>query len=80
VLPVFVLAAVSAAYGQEPSDEALNPPVKSYLKNILLDQKAIWTSPFRMTRKDAQWWLTFGAIVGAAVETDRRNCRIRRTR
>ena len=73
-LPVFVLAAVSAAYGQEPGAEASKPPV-SYLKNILLDQKAIWTSPFRMTRKDAQWWLAFGAIVGAGVATDRRTSR-----
>ena len=69
------LLAVSAAYGQEPSDEALKPLSKAYVKNILLDQKAIWTSPFHMTRKDAQWWLTFGAIVSVAVATDRRTSR-----
>ena len=74
-LPLAPLLAVSAAYGQEPSDEALKPLSKAYVKNILLDQKAIWTSPFHMTRKDAQWWLTFGAIVSVAVATDRRTSR-----
>jgi membrane-associated phospholipid phosphatase len=70
-----VLAAIFAAYGQEPSDEALKPLATGFAKNILLDQKEIWTSPFHMTRKDAQWWLTFGAIVGVAVATDRRTSR-----
>jgi membrane-associated phospholipid phosphatase len=67
-----VLVAISAAYGQEPGDEALKPLATGFAKNILLDQKEIWTSPFRMTRQDARWWLTFGAIVGVAVATDRR--------
>ena len=70
-----VLVAISAASGQEPGDEALKPLATGFAKNILLDQKAIWTSPFHMTRKDAQWWLTFGAIVGVAVATDRRTSR-----
>jgi membrane-associated phospholipid phosphatase len=43
-----------------------------FVRNVVQDQKAIWASPFRMTRKDARWWLTFGAIVGAAVATDHR--------
>ena len=67
-----VLAAISAASGQEPGDEALKPVATGFARNILQDQKVIWTSPFRMTRKDARWWLTFGAIVGAAAATDRR--------
>ena len=76
-----VLAAISAASGQEPGDagqdskaEALKPLATGFARNILQDQKAIWTSPFHMTRKDARWWLTFGAIVGVAVATDRRSC------
>ena len=68
-----VLAAISAASGQVPADEALKPLATGFARNILQDQKAIWTSPFHMTRKDARWWLTFGAIVGAAVATDRRS-------
>jgi membrane-associated phospholipid phosphatase len=68
-----VLAALSAASGQEPSEEAPKPLATGFARNILQDQKAIWTSPFDMTRKDARWWLTFGAIVGVAVATDRRS-------
>ena len=68
-----VLAAISAASGQEPGDEALKPMATGLARNILQDQKAIWTSPFHMTRQDARWWLTFGAIVGAAVATDHRS-------
>ena len=77
-----VLAAISAASGQGPGDagaqdyenaEALKPLAAGFARNVLQDQKAIWTSPFHMTRKDARWWLTFGAIVGVAVATDHRS-------
>jgi membrane-associated phospholipid phosphatase len=79
-----LLAAISVASGQEPRDagvrdfeetQALKPLAKGFAKNVLLDQKAIWTSPFHMTRTDAKWWLTFAAITGAAVATDRRTAR-----
>jgi membrane-associated phospholipid phosphatase len=79
-----VLAAISAASGQEPRDagvrdfentEALRPLASGFAKNFLLDQKEIWTSPFHMTRKNAQWWLTFSAITGVLVATDRRTSR-----
>ena len=30
-------------------------------KYLLQDQKAIWTSPFHTTRKDAKYWAIFGA-------------------
>lgn len=40
--------------------------------NVWLDQKAIWTSPFHMKRKDAGWWAGFGALTAAAIVTDRR--------
>jgi len=42
-------------------------------KNILYDQKAIWTSPFRINRDNAKWWLGFGAGTAVLVGTvDRR--------
>jgi membrane-associated phospholipid phosphatase len=28
---------------------------------LLQDQKAFWTSPFRMSKSDAKWWVIFGA-------------------
>ena len=39
-------------------------------KYILKDQKAIWTSPFHTVKKDAKWWLIFGAATATLVATD----------
>jgi membrane-associated phospholipid phosphatase len=39
--------------------------------NILLDQKDIWSSPFRMTRNSAKWWIVLGAATAALVATDK---------
>ena len=78
------LAAISAAFGQAPPDaavqdsqqaDAVKPFARGLAKDFLQDQKAIWTSPFHMTRKDARWWVTFGAITGIALATDRRTSR-----
>jgi membrane-associated phospholipid phosphatase len=44
---------------------------KELVNNIVLDQKQIWTSPFHMKKKDAKWWLIFGAATGALIATDR---------
>jgi hypothetical protein len=42
-------------------------------KNVLYDQKAIWTSPFHINRDNARWWLGFGAGTVALIATaDRR--------
>ncbi len=50
--------------------EPLKPLGKKFVKNFLLDQKDIWTSPFHMKRSDAKWWLLFGAATGALIATD----------
>jgi membrane-associated phospholipid phosphatase len=39
-------------------------------KNILLDQKTIWTSPLHIQKKDAKWWLIFGGATAALIATD----------
>jgi membrane-associated phospholipid phosphatase len=79
------LVVVSAASGQEPADAGAQaaekaaepaPLAKEFAKNVLRDQKALWTSPFHMTRKNARCWLTFGAITSVAVATDRRTSRV----
>jgi len=57
-----------ACYSTET--EPLKPLSKKIFKNILLDQKAIWTSPFHMKRSDAKWWVLFGAATGALIATD----------
>jgi len=38
---------------------------------VLYDQKAIWTSPFHTSKKDAKWWLIFGGATGALIATDK---------
>jgi membrane-associated phospholipid phosphatase len=58
----------NALYSSEP--EPLKPLGKKILRNVLLDQKEIWTSPFHMTRGDAKWWLLFGGITGGLIATD----------
>jgi membrane-associated phospholipid phosphatase len=57
-----------ACYSSET--EPVKPLAKKIFKNILLDQKAIWTSPFHMKRSDAKWWILFGAATGALIATD----------
>jgi membrane-associated phospholipid phosphatase len=75
------LLSASTALAQQPSasySEAAEPPThlaKDIAKDILLDQKAIWASPFHMTRQDAGLWLTFGAVTGALIATDSRSTR-----
>jgi membrane-associated phospholipid phosphatase len=56
-----------------PGDtERFKPLTRKLAGNILLDQKEIWTSPFRMNRQNAKWWLGFGAATAALIATDHR--------
>jgi len=64
--PIAVEEAPYVDTTESPKDSA-----KELAKDIILDQKQIWTSPFRMKRKDAKWWLIFGAATGALIATDR---------
>jgi membrane-associated phospholipid phosphatase len=56
---------------KEPSSQnnrtASNP---NFLRNLLLDQKAIWTSPLHISRHDAVWLIPFAATTGALIATD----------
>lgn len=44
---------------------------KEFFKNILRDQKAIWTAPFRLQREDARWMVPAGIGAMALITTDR---------
>jgi membrane-associated phospholipid phosphatase len=57
-----------------PTSKISLPPdsERNFLKNILRDQKAIWTSPFRLRDEDARWLVPFGATTAALIATDRR--------
>jgi membrane-associated phospholipid phosphatase len=56
-----------------PGDtERLKPLARKLLLNILLDQKESFTSPFRMNRQDAKWWLLSAAATAGLIAADRR--------
>lgn len=50
--------------------ERIKPLAVKMTRNILLDQKEIWTSPFHMTRHNAGWWLLFGGAAAALIASD----------
>lgn len=41
-------------------------------KNILVDEKAILTSPVRINRDNGKWWLLFGGTTAALIAADRK--------
>jgi hypothetical protein len=56
-----------------PQPSPPSPPLeKQFLKNILRDQKAIWTSPLRLRGEDAKWLAPLGAATTALIAGDRR--------
>jgi len=67
LIALFMLATGSAVRAQTP------PPSleREFFKNILNDQKAIWTAPFRLQRRDAKWVIPSSIGFMALVTTDR---------
>jgi membrane-associated phospholipid phosphatase len=59
----------SATAGSSQSS-AETPLEKQFFKNILRDQKAIWTSPFHIHKKDAKWLIPAGIGIAALIATD----------
>ena len=52
---------------------AKNPTLESqFFRNVLRDQEAIWTSPFRLHGRDARWLAPLGLGTAALIATDRR--------
>ena len=43
---------------------------KQFLKNVLHDQKAIWTSPFHLRGRDARWLVPLGLGTAGLIATD----------
>ncbi|HET6977085.1 MAG TPA: phosphatase PAP2 family protein [Pyrinomonadaceae bacterium] len=66
---LIVLAFGLTAHAQTPSP---TPSLEhEFFRNILNDQKAIWTAPFRLERRDAKWAIPAGIGFMALVTTDR---------
>ncbi len=53
---------------QQPAASSLE---KQFLKNLLRDQKAIWTSPFHFRTTDLRWFVPLAGGTAAFIATDR---------
>jgi len=63
------LATTVALRAQTPSP---TPSLeREFFKNILSDQKAIWTAPFHLERSDTKWVIPSGIGLMALIATDR---------
>ncbi|HEY4423559.1 MAG TPA: phosphatase PAP2 family protein [Pyrinomonadaceae bacterium] len=66
---ILMLATTITLHAQTP---APTPTLeREFLKNILRDQKAIWTAPFHLERSDMKWVIPSGIGFMALVTTDR---------
>ena len=70
----FVAAAsISAQTTPTPTPQAKPTPTleSQFFKNILRDQRAIWTLPFHLHSEDTKWLLPLGLSTAALMATDR---------
>ena len=80
ILCAIIFLAGSSARAQVPSASPSPTPAASpsptlesqFFKNILRDQKAIWTAPFHLHGRDARWLAPLGLGTAALIATDRR--------
>ena len=77
ILSAVVVLTAATVNGQTPApsppaNASSTPTLESqFFKNILRDQKAIWTSPFHLHRRDARWLAPLGLGTAALIATDR---------
>jgi len=74
IVPFVLLIRVVAVRAQTSPAPAPSPTPSlehEFFKNILHDQKAIWTAPFHLERSDAKWMIPAGVGWMALVTTDR---------
>ena len=55
----------------EPFTQTENPFGAQFLKNLVSDQKAIWTSPAHLRWADGKWLFPLAAVTGGLFSTDR---------
>ena len=72
VLIALVVTTEVRAQAVTPSPTPTQPSLEhEFFKNILRDQKALWTAPFHWDRGDAKWLVPLGLGTGALIATDR---------
>jgi membrane-associated phospholipid phosphatase len=62
----------TASPSSTPQASATPTLEKQFFKNILRDQKDIWTAPFHLRGSDARWLAPLGLGTAALIATDRR--------
>lgn len=80
VVLAFVFATASSTPAQSPAASPTPTPSSSsiarlehdFFKNLIRDQKAIWTSPLHLRSHDARWLAPLGFGTAALIATDRR--------
>jgi membrane-associated phospholipid phosphatase len=80
ILCAVVLLTGLSAHAQTPlaspsptPQPSKTPTLESqFFRNVLRDQEAIWTSPFRLHGRDARWLAPLGLGTAALIATDRR--------
>ena len=72
MLPFVLLVSAVVVNAQSSPAPSPTPSLEhEFFKNILHDQKAIWTAPFHLERGDAKWMIPAGVGWMALVTTDR---------
>src|SRR3977135_1223730 len=61
----------TASPSPTPQSSATPSLEKQFFKNVLDDQKAIWTSPLHLHGRDARWLMPLGVGTAALIATDR---------
>jgi len=54
-----------------PTASPTPAPDREFFRNILRDQRAIWTSPLHLKREDARWLVPLGLTTAGLIATDR---------
>ena len=75
-VPALILVICLGAAAQTPSPSPVASPSPTleheFFKNVLRDQKAIWTSPFHLHGRDGRWLAPIGLSTAAMIATDQR--------
>jgi membrane-associated phospholipid phosphatase len=75
-LVVIIFARMLSASAQAPTSTPQPSPTPSlerkFLRNILRDQRAIWTSPLHVQKEVVKWLAPLGLSTAALIATDRR--------
>ena len=81
-LSAILLSGSLSVYAQNPQPTPTSSPApapqpsatleRRFFKNILSDQRAIWTSPLHLHGDDAEWLVPLSVTTGALIATDRK--------